>query len=195
MKPFEGGWPTEARVSLPGWVEDHLRACGPCPTDETRMQLAISLARENVARGTGGPFGAAVFPAGGDRPVAVGVNRVEPLHTAVLHAEVLALMLAQRRLRSHTLAAPGLPPHELFTSCEPCAMCLGAALWSGVRRLVCGAHRRDAQALGFEEGPVFPESFRYLEARGVVVVRGLLADEAREVFRLYRERRGLVYNG
>jgi tRNA(Arg) A34 adenosine deaminase TadA len=104
-------------------------------------------------------------------------------------------MLAQTRLGSYTLRAPGFPPHELITSCAPCAMCLAASLWSGVRRIVCGAGRADAMALGFEEGPVFPESYRYLEAHGIEIVDGVLADEARAVFHLYRERNGLVYNG
>jgi len=73
-------------------------------------------------------------------------------------------------------------------------MCLGAALWSGARRIVCGAGREDAAGLGFEEGPVFPESYRYLEARGIEIVRGILADEARAVFDLYRQQQGLIYN-
>jgi tRNA(Arg) A34 adenosine deaminase TadA len=74
-------------------------------------------------------------------------------------------------------------------------MCLGAVLWSGLARLVCGAGRQDALVLGFEEGPVFPESYRYLEDRGVEIVRGLLAEEARAVLRLYQERSERIYNG
>ncbi len=108
-------------------------------------------------RGSGGPFGAAIFARGASRPLAVGVNCVERLRNAVLHAEIVALMLAEARLGSYTLRAPGAPEYELFTSCAPCAMCLGATLWSGVRRIVCAAGREDAMALGFDEGPVFPE--------------------------------------
>ena len=61
--------------------------------------------------------------------------------------------------------------HELVSSCEPCAMCLGATLWSGVRRLVTGATKADAEAIGYDEGPVFPESYAHLERRGIEVVR------------------------
>ena len=104
-------------------------------------------------------------------------------------------MLAEARLGSYTLRAPGAPEYELFTSCEPCAMCLGATLWSGVRRIVCAAGREDAMALGFDEGPVFPESWRYLEAQGIALEHGLLAAQAAEVMRRYREDNGLVYNG
>jgi tRNA(Arg) A34 adenosine deaminase TadA len=72
-------------------------------------------------------------------------------------------------------------------------MCLGAVLWSGLTRLVCGAGRQDARALGFEEGPVFPESYRYLRERGAEIVRGLPAGEARAVLRLYQElKRGMI---
>jgi tRNA(Arg) A34 adenosine deaminase TadA len=83
----------------------------------------------------------------------------------------------------------------MVTSCEPCAMCLGATLWSGVKRLVYGATREDASRLAFDEGPVFPESYRYLEARGLEIVRGVLRDEARGVLELYRATGGAVYNG
>lgn len=183
------------RITLPPWVRGVLAKAPPCRTDEDKMRLVITLARENVMGKTGGPFGAAVFRQPDNYLLAVGVNRVESLQNSVLHAEIIALMGAEKQLGSYTLAAPGFPPYELVTSCAPCAMCLGAALWSGVRRIVCGAGREDAAAIGFDEGPVFPESYRYLEARGIEITRGLLADEARDVFRLYREQNGLIYNG
>ena len=182
-------------VTLPEWTRAFLAAQPDCHSDAERMALAIRLAQENVARGSGGPFGAAVFAHGAPRPLAVGVNSVERLGNAMLHAEVVALMLAEARLGSYTLGAPGLPACELFTSCAPCAMCLGAALWSGVRRIVCAAKREDATELGFDEGPVFPASYRYLEAQGIAIEHGLGAAEAREVMQRYRERNGLVYNG
>jgi len=184
----------ELVVTLPPWTESVLDAQPACRSDEDRMRLVLTLAEENVRRGSGGPFGAAVFACGAARPLAVGVNSVERLANAVLHAEVVALMLAGARRASYSLRAPGAAPCELFTSCAPCAMCLGAALWSGVSRIVCSAAREDALALGFEEGPVFPESWRYLESHGVEIEHGLLAAEGRAVLALYRERRGLVYN-
>jgi len=184
----------EIRLTLPPWVDHFLEKFPPCRTDEEKMCLAVSLARENVIRGTGGPFGAAVFREPGHELVSVGVNGVERLNNSVAHAEMMAIMGAEARLGSYTLRTPAGELHELFTTCEPCAMCLGAVLWSGVARLICGAGRQDALALGFEEGPVFPESYRYLEVRGVEIVRGLLAEEARAVLRLYQERNGRVYN-
>ena len=151
--------------------------------------------RLNVARGSGGPFGAAIFARDAPRPLAVGVNCVERLRNAVLHAEIVALMLAEARLGSYTLRAPGVPEYELFTSCAPCAMCLGAVLWSGVTRLVCGAAREDAERIQFDEGPVFAESYAYLRARGIEIVTGLLRAEASAVLEEYRALGGEVYNG
>jgi tRNA(Arg) A34 adenosine deaminase TadA len=158
------------------------------------MHLAIAIARENVDRETGGPFGAVIAECASGRIVAVGMNSVVRMHNCTLHGEMVAFMMAQRRVRSFTLAAANLPMHELVTSCEPCAMCLGATLWSGVKRVVCGATRDDARRLQFEEGPVFPESWRYVETRGIAVVRNVLREEARAVMELYRTKRGAIYN-
>jgi tRNA(Arg) A34 adenosine deaminase TadA len=162
---------------------------------EDRMRLAIELSRQNVVRGSGGPFGAAIFERDSGVLVAVGVNSVTRLNNCALHGEMVAFMLAQARLGTFTLGAQGMPAHELVTSCEPCAMCLGAILWSGVSRVVMGASRQDATALAFEEGPVFPESYRYLEDRGIEIVREILRAEARAVLELYRSRGGPIYNG
>ncbi len=183
------------RIALPEWCGEIASAGQIFPTDENRMTLAIRLARENVLRGSGGPFGAAVFEQGTGRLVAMGVNSVERLRNSVLHAETVAIMLAQARCGCYTLGAPGLPGHELHSSCEPCAMCLGALLWAGVRRIVCAASREDAARIGFEEGPVFPASHDYLRSRGMEIVCGVLAEQAREVLDLYVRRGGLVYNG
>lgn len=159
------------------------------------MTLAIALSRANVERGTGGPFGAAVFEQATGRLVAVGVNSVVRLSNCTLHAEMTAIQFANRRLGTFSLSANGLPAHVLATSCDPCAMCMGAVLWSGVRSLLCGATRDDASALRFEEGPVFPESWRYLEERGIAITRRVLRPEAQAAMVLYRERAGPIYNG
>jgi len=182
-------------VEYPEWVNsvvDWRRTYG---SDSERMSLAIAVSRENVERGTGGPFGAAIFDQVSGKLISVGMNSVVRYNNCALHAEVMAFMFAQQRVGSFTLNSPALSPHELFTSCEPCAMCLGATLWSGVRRVVYGAAREDASQLNFEEGPVFAESYKYLEDRGIVIERNMLRNEAREVLEMYRARGGKVYNG
>jgi tRNA(Arg) A34 adenosine deaminase TadA len=182
-------------VTLPDWVESVVEMDRAYATEEDRMRLAIELSRQNVLRDTGGPFGAAVFERGSGRVVGVGVNSVVRLNNCTLHAEMVSFMTAQSRLGCFSLRSPGGPEYELATSCDPCAMCLGATLWSGVTRLLCGATRGDALRLGFDEGPVFPESHAYLQARGIEIVHGLLRAEANEVLELYQARKGTIYNG
>ncbi|MCC6319280.1 MAG: nucleoside deaminase [Gemmatimonadaceae bacterium] len=157
------------------------------------MRLAVDLSRENVERGTGGPFGAAVFDGESGALLGIGVNSVVRLNNSTLHAEMLAFMRAQAQVGSFSLASDGAG-RELFTSCEPCAMCLGAVLWSGVSRVVYAARRDDAHRLAFDEGPVFPESFAYLRRRGIRIEGGPLREEARQVMEAYRARGGIIYN-
>lgn len=182
-------------IAYPDWVPGVVDAERAYASDADKMRLAVAVSRANVDHGTGGPFGAAIFERDTGRLIAVGMNSVVRLGNCTLHAEMVAFMMAQHRRGTFTLNAPGLPAHELVTSCEPCAMCLGATLWSGVRRVVYGAAREDASRLAFEEGPVFPASYRYLEDRGITIVRNVLREEARDVLELYRTQRGKIYNG
>jgi tRNA(Arg) A34 adenosine deaminase TadA len=182
-------------VAYPDWVQSVVDFGRPYEDDLEKMRLAIAVSRENVERGTGGPFGAAIFERDSGRLVAVGMNSVVRFNNCTLHGEMVAFMMAQQRVGSFTLSASTLPVHELFTSCEPCAMCLGATLWSGVKRVVYGAGREDASRLNFEEGPVFPESYKYLEDRGITIRRNVLRDEAKAVLELYRAKSGRIYNG
>ena len=186
--------PRALRIEIPAWAAARETDPRRYATDEDRMRVAIELAGANVAHGSGGPFGAAVFETESGRLVSLGVNSVVRLNNSVLHAEMVAFMRAQAVIGAYSLAVPGLPAHTLYSSCDPCAMCLGAALWAGVRRIVCGATRQDAVALRFDEGPVFPESWHYLERRGIEVVHGVLRDEARATLEQYRASGGVIYN-
>jgi tRNA(Arg) A34 adenosine deaminase TadA len=102
----------------------------------------------------------------------------------VRHAEVVAIMLAEQRLQAFNLRLGG-QRYELFSSCDPCAMCLGAVHWSGVERLVCGASRDDAQRIGFDEGPVFQASYTYLEERGMEIVQDVCCAQANSAIQAY----------
>ena len=181
-------------VTWPEWVNETVAFGARYTTDDDRMRLAIELARQNVVRGTGGPFGAAIFERSTGALLSVGVNSVVRLNNSTVHAEMLAIMTAQHRIGSYTLAGSESTSYELFSSCDPCAMCLGAILWSGLRRVITGADRDDATALGFEEGPVFPQSYTYLEERGVAIRRGVARQEAAAVLELYRRTGGQIYN-
>lgn len=182
------------RIELPQWVHELLARIPACfPTREDRMRFAISLARENVRRGTGGPFGAAIFDADG-RLVAPGLNLVVNHNCSILHAEMVAIALAQKQLGRYDISDGGKSEHELASSAEPCAMCLGAIPWSGVARLACGAREADARAIGFDEGAKPPNWQQALEERGVQVVRDVLQQEAVGVLDLYAKNNGTVYN-
>ena len=183
------------QIHYPDWVHEIVDWERVYRTDDEKMRLAIELSRENVKRETGGPFGAAIFERDSGSLVSVGMNSVVRLSNCTLHGEMVAFMMAQRRVGSFTLGAPGQAAHELFSSCDPCAMCLGATLWSGVKRMVCGASREDATGLQFEEGPVFRESYAYLETRGIDVRRNVLREEAKVVMERYRAGGGRIYNG
>jgi tRNA(Arg) A34 adenosine deaminase TadA len=180
-------------ITGPGWFHAVVDPKATYATDDDKMRLAIELSRQNVERGTGGPFGAAIFERSSGALISVGANSVVRLNNSVLHAEMFAIMAAQKRIGSYTLAGSADASYELVSSCDPCAMCLGALLWSGLRRVVIGADRRDATALKFDEGPVFPESYAYLEARGIDIVRGVLREEAASVLELYRVKGGPIY--
>lgn len=156
------------------------------------MRFTIELARQNVEHGSGGPFAAALFSQGEGRLIAIGLNSVVRLNSSVLHAEMMAIMRAQRHAGSYTLRPANL---ALYSSCEPCAMCLGGLLWSGIRRLVCAAPADAARRAGFDEGPVFAESYRHLEGAGIEVRRGLLAGEAEAAIQRYLDIGGVIYNG
>lgn len=183
----------EVELRLPNWIEEMI-SDRAYETDEDRMRLAVTLARENVRRGTGGPFGAAVFERETGRLLAPGVNLVTSAGCSVFHAEVVAIMIAQRVIGSFDLGGSDLPDYELIASVEPCVMCFGATTWSGVRRLVCGARDEDAREIGFDEGAKLPDWPSALEERGIAVERDVLRDESVSVLREYAEMGGEIYN-
>ncbi|MDP5135885.1 nucleoside deaminase [Rheinheimera baltica] len=181
-------------LDLPAWVDELVDWQKVYQNDDDKMALAVELSKQNVLRGTGGPFGSAIFDISSGKLVSVGVNRVMPLHNSTAHGEMMAIMLAEHNIQSFSLSADGVK-RELFTSCEPCAMCLGGTLWSGVKRLVCAATADDARAIGFDEGPVYDSSYEYLKNAGVEVVRLVQRDAANAVLQHYVSDGGTIYNG
>ena len=188
----------EVTVTVPLWVRERDFYERDYKTEDDRMALAIELSKLNVEKKTGGPFGAAIFEkdlnSGKYTLVSIGMNRVVPLGNSTLHGETVAIQMAQRKLGTYSLAKVSeTKEYELYTSCEPCCMCLGATLWSGVTRLVCSATKDDACAIGFDEGPVFDQSYAHLETAGIRVTRGLLRAEGAAVLKHYGEI-GEIYN-
>ncbi|MCL2220315.1 MAG: nucleoside deaminase [Chitinispirillia bacterium] len=188
--------PKLIQIELPEWMREPLAlATGIFAAREERMDFAINLARMNVKYSTGGPFAAAVFDTESGRLIAAGVNLVTNIGLSIAHAEMVALMQAQAALGSFDLGANGMPRCELVTTTAPCAMCLGAVPWSGVRALVCGARDEDARAVGFDEGSKRPDWVKELENRGIEVALDVRRDDAAAILRDYVNGGGVVYNG
>jgi tRNA(Arg) A34 adenosine deaminase TadA len=184
------------RLTLPDWLGTMVSDKDIVIADpEERMRWVIGLSRRNVENASGGPFAAAVFDSGSGKLLGAGVNRVEPLHCSPAHAEVLAVAFAQKNLRSWDLGGEAARPTELVTSSQPCLMCLGAILWSGVTRLVYGAAAADVTSiLGFDEGPLPQDWPGELLKRGIRAEGEILRNEAVAVLELYKEKQGTVYN-
>lgn len=147
------------------------------------------------------PFGAAIFecdPATGNcKLFSIGMNQVVTLGNSSLHGEMVAIQFGQKKLCNFSFGSGCRvvgKEYHLYTSCEPCCMCLGGTLWSGVSKLVCGATKADAEAIGFDEGPVYPQSYEALEAAGCKVVFKVLRERGAAVLRSYGET-GVIYNG
>lgn len=155
------------------------------------MAVAVDISAKNVELGTGGPFGTAIYrrdkKTGETRLFATGCNQVVPLTNSVLHGETTAIQFAEAKAGTHSLAATDEYEYILCTSCEPCCMCLGATMWSGVSEMMCGGAKDDAEVVGFNEGPVFPESYQQLEAVGMRIKRRVLQPEAARILRKYGE--------
>ena len=176
-------------VKMPEWLyrveSEHLNKS---MTDEEKMRFVISLALENVDRGTGGPFGAAIFEIATGKLVAAGVNSVVPANQSWAHAEMTAFARAQMLRQSFALKGC-----MLVTSCEPCAMCFGATPWSGVEQMLYGAPGDFAREIGFDEGDKVSDWHSALEKRGIKVTGPMLPDEAKVPFTLYHQKTGKIY--
>lgn len=178
-------------LQLPDWVEPFTNNVNyRFVTDEEKMRFVIALSEQNVIRKTGGPFAAAVFNKKSSMLIAPGVNVVVTSSCSLAHAEMMAIGIAQQKLSSFDLGADC----ELFASTAPCAMCLGAIPWSGVRRVVCAARDQDARKIGFDEGAKIENWIDSLTSRGINVVTDLLRDDAKAVLDLYASQGGKIYN-
>jgi guanine deaminase len=141
------------------------------------MREAIRLAQRHMERGAGGPFGAVVVH--GDEIVGRGWNKVTSSHDPTAHAEVSAIRAACRKLKSFHLAEC-----EIYTSCEPCPMCLAAIYWARLRRVWFGNTRRDAARIGFDDEFLYRQVSLPV-ARRKLPMKQILPTEALAVFRAW----------
>jgi len=143
------------------------------------MTRAIALSQEMVRAG-GGPFGAVI--AQGGEIVAEGANRVAVSNDPTAHAEIVAIRDACATLGRFSLAGC-----EIYTSCEPCPMCLAAIYWARLDRVTYANSRDDAARIGFDDALIYREIALPIDARRLPMTR-LLADEARSVFAAWEQK-------
>jgi tRNA(Arg) A34 adenosine deaminase TadA len=147
--------------------------------DSLALRKAIRLAAAHSASGHNGPFGAVVTR--GDDVVGEGWNQVVELHDPTAHAEVMAIRAACARLATHDLSGC-----VLYTSCEPCPLCLAAAYWAHIPKVVYAASREDAAAAGFDDADVYGELSRRWADRKVESVQ-LLHEQGRRVLQAWSD--------
>ena len=145
-------------------------------TPEELMRKAIELAEENVDNG-GGPFGAVISRNG--EIIATGVNRVTSAHDPTAHAEVSAIRAACKELGTFDLSGC-----EIYTSCEPCPMCLGAIYWAHIDRMYYGNDKADAKRIGFDDSFIYDEIALPLHDRKLASER-ILTEEAAKAFDMW----------
>jgi tRNA(Arg) A34 adenosine deaminase TadA len=156
----------------------------PTHIDNVFMARAIQLALENVLSGNGGPFGAVVVKQGS--VVAEGVNQVTATNDPTAHAEVMAIRHACQKLRSFELTGC-----ELYSSCEPCPMCLSAIYWARIDRVYFGSLAEDAAQCGFDDSVIYAEIAQPLSQRKIPMVE-MMREQARTAFRAWEEHPGKI---
>jgi tRNA(Arg) A34 adenosine deaminase TadA len=138
------------------------------------MREAIRLSLSKMRQGKGGPFGAVVVR--GNQIVGRGVNLVTSAHDPTAHAEIIAIRAACRRLNTFELSAC-----EIYSSCEPCPMCLAAIYWARLRAVYYANTRRDAARIGFDDAFLYRQ-LRLPPARRKLPMKQALRSEALQAF-------------
>jgi len=144
------------------------------------MQRAIALALENVQSGRGGPFAALVVRNG--EIIAEATNRVISTNDPTAHAEMVALRESCKKLGTVQLAGC-----EIYASCEPCPMCLGAIYWSRLDRVYFAATAADAANAGFDDSFIYQEISKPHAQRKIPMIQ-LMREEARHPFRAWEQK-------
>jgi guanine deaminase len=143
------------------------------------MRRAIALALENVRTGRGGPFAALVAKEG--KVIGEGANSVTITNDPTAHAEIVAIRAACRALGTFQLAGC-----ELYTTCEPCPMCLGAIYWARPARVFYAGVAADAAEAGFDDAFIYEELKRPPESRGIPMIQ-LMREESLAVFAAWKQ--------
>jgi guanine deaminase len=148
--------------------------------EEKFMQEAIFLSEEAVKKNEGGPFGCVIVK--DNKIIAHGNNRVTSTNDPTAHAEIVAIREACK-----TLGTFQLQGCEIYTSCEPCPMCLGAIYWARPEVIYYANSRNDASQIGFDDSLIYNEMNADLKARKIPIIN-IVSQEAKDVFRKWAEK-------
>ena len=148
--------------------------------DNPFMARAIQLSLDNVVSGRGGPFGAVIVKDGSI--IAEGVNRVTSANDPTAHAEVVAIREACAKLGAFSLKGC-----EIYTSCEPCPMCLGAIYWAHLARIFFGNIAADASEIGFDDSFIYDEFAQPFAERSIPMIQ-IMHEQALAAFRAWKEK-------
>jgi guanine deaminase len=148
-------------------------------THENFMRMAIELAENNVTQGLDGPFGAVIVKDG--NIIASSANKVVSQNDPTAHAEISAIRIACNELNTHVLSGC-----EIYTSCEPCPMCLGAIYWARIDKIYYANTKTDAAKIGFDDYSIYQELGLPMSERKLPIIQ-LMRDEALNAFRLWSE--------
>lgn len=143
------------------------------------MQRAIELSLDNVREGAGGPFAAVVVRDGAI--LSEGTNQVTTCNDPTAHAEVVAIRAACQAVRSFQLSGC-----DLYTTCEPCPMCMGAIYWARLSRVYYANTRADAAAIGFDDKLIYDQMLLPLHARKIPMIP-LMREQALEAFQAWEK--------
>jgi tRNA(Arg) A34 adenosine deaminase TadA len=143
------------------------------------MKKAIRLSISNVEKGNGGPFGAVIVKDG--KVIARGVNNVTSTNDPTAHAEVVAIRKACKALKTYQLTGC-----EIYTSCEPCPMCLAAIYWARPDKIFFAGSKEDAAAIGFDDKLIYEEIAKPIAERKIFTQQ-ILREQALEAFRKWSE--------
>ncbi len=147
--------------------------------DETFMQMAIALSQKNINNCLGGPFGAVIVKNG--KVISKSANKVITTNDPTAHAEISAIRMAAKKLKTFDLS-----DCVIYTSCEPCPMCLGAIYWSRISKIFYANTRQDAADIGFDDKLIYDELSLPFEKRKLPIVQ-LNRDEAMEPFKQWKK--------
>lgn len=148
------------------------------------MRRAIALALENIRSARGGPFAALIAKDG--RILAEAANSVTSTNDPTAHAEINAIRAACRALGSFELCGC-----DLYTTCEPCPMCLGAIYWARPSRVFYAGTAADAAAAGFDDAMIYSELQREPQARRIAMTQ-LLREESLAIFSAWKQQPGKI---